>query len=95
MGEKLVIYQIGFLRLHTKPEDLLALSRILRENNGFNHLADLTALTMLSPMELEIVYHQYSIQTTQDCDKGHGTRQYRNCFGISGMATADWQEREV
>ncbi|MBP1760480.1 MAG: hypothetical protein H6Q64_22 [Firmicutes bacterium] len=99
MGEKLVIYQDRFFTfLHTNPGDLLALSRILRDKYGFNHLADLTAVDYIdSHGSFEIVYHLYSIPANRKIVIK--TRVPANKPEIDSVfpvwPTADWQEREV
>lgn len=99
MGEKLVIYQDRFFTfLHTKPGDLLELSRILREKYGFNHLADLTAVDYVdSHGSFEIVYHLYSIPANRKIViKTRIPKDEPEIDSVfSVWPTADWQEREV
>ncbi len=74
---------------------LLNLMKTLRDEYGFNHLANLTSVDY--GQEFEILYHLYSIpENNQVLVK---TRVPRNAAEVDSLihiwSTADWQEREV
>ncbi len=96
MGEKLVLSHDRFFTfLHVDPEDVLALSKTLREVYGFNHLANLTSVDYDD--SFEIVYHIYSIpDNNKIAMKARVPRSNPEIDSVTSVwPTADWQEREV
>jgi NADH-quinone oxidoreductase subunit C len=96
LGEKLEVSQDRFFTfLQVSPGDVLSLCKTLRENYGFNHLANLTSVDYDDTFEL--VYHIYSIPENHKI--AIKARVPRNKAEINSVfsvwPTADWQEREV
>lgn len=81
--------------LQVQPSHLVQLMKALREQYGFNHLANLTAVDYRE--EFQLVYHLSSIP---DCKTlTVKTRVSRAAARVDSVfsvwPTADWQEREV
>jgi NADH-quinone oxidoreductase subunit C len=96
MGEKLVLSHDRFFTfLQIEPGDVLALSKTLRAEYGFNYLANLTSVDYDDSFEM--VYHLYSIPENHKI--AMKARLPRNNPEIDSVfsvwPTADWQEREV
>jgi NADH-quinone oxidoreductase subunit C len=85
----------SFTYLSVKPEKVQSLMKELKDNHGFNHLANLTAVDYNE--EFEVVYHLYSIPGSQRISVK--VRTPRNKAQVPSLVeiypTADWQEREV
>ncbi len=84
-----------FTVLNIDSSELLKLMRELRDDYGFNYLANLSSVDYGE--EFEVVYHLYSIpDNNKVCVK---TRVSRNSAEVDSLIdiwpTADWQEREV
>lgn len=81
--------------LLVKPEIVQPLMKELKDNHGFNHLANLCAVDYNE--EFEIVYHLYSIPLSHRI--AVKTRVPRNKAQVPSLVeiypTADWQEREA
>lgn len=96
MGEKLTVSQDKyFTKLEIDKAELKNLMVELRDQYGFNHLANLTSVDFNE--EFEVVYHLYSIpDNNKVCVK---TRVARSTAEVDSLVdiwpTADWQEREV
>lgn len=96
LGDKLrTVSDQFFTVLNVEKSELKTLMRKLRDNYGFNHLANLSSVDYNE--EFEVVYHLYSIPTNDKiCVK---TRVPRNSAEVDSQIdiwpTADWQEREV
>ncbi len=96
LGDKLITTKDQFFTvLSIDKMELSALMLKLRDDYGFNHLADLSSVDYGE--EFEVVYHLYSIPANNKvCVK---TRVPRNAAEVDSLvdvwATADWQEREV
>src|SRR5665647_1797489 len=96
MGIKLVLSHDRFFTfLQIDPGDVLALSKTLRAEYGFNYLANLTSVDYDDSFEM--VYHLYSIPENHKI--AMKARLPRNNPEIDSVfsvwPTADWQEREV
>lgn len=95
-GEKLIVSEDKFFKkLTVEKAELISLMQQLRDNYGFNHLANLTSVDYGE--EFELVYHLYSMpENNKICIK---TRTPRNTPEVDSLIsiwpTADWQEREV
>ncbi len=96
IGDKLKTLQDEFFTVfNIDKTQLLVLMLKLRDDYGFNHLANLSSVDYGE--EFEIVYHLYSIPANDKvCVK---TRVARNLAEVDSLIdiwpTADWQEREV
>ncbi|KUG04899.1 nadh-ubiquinone oxidoreductase chain c [hydrocarbon metagenome] len=96
LGDKLISSNDGFFEiLKIEKTELRALMLKLRDEYGFNHLANLSSVDYNE--EFEVVYHLYSIPANDKvCVK---TRVPRNSAEVDSLIdiwpTADWQEREV
>ncbi len=96
LGDKLrTVMDQFFTVLNVEKSELKTLMLRLRDNYGFNHLANLSSVDYNE--EFEVVYHLYSIPTNHKiCVK---TRVPRNSAEVDSLIdiwpTADWQEREV
>lgn len=96
MGEKLVLAHDRFFTfLQIDPGELLVLSKTLREEYGFNYLANLTSVDYTESFEL--IYHLYSIpENNKIAIKARVPRDKPVIDSVfSVWPTADWQEREV
>lgn len=96
MGEKLEINSDKFFSfLRVEEGELLGLMKKLKENYGFNYLANLTSVDYEE--NFEIIYHLYSIPENNKI--AVKTTVPRNRAEVVSMfpiwPTADWQEREV
>ncbi|MGR6835455.1 NADH-quinone oxidoreductase subunit C [Syntrophomonas erecta] len=84
-----------FTWVRTSPNNLIALLSKLKDEYGFNYLANLTSVDF--PDRFEIIYHIYSIPDNRKI--GVKTSVDKNKAEIPSAAsiwlTADWQEREV
>lgn len=96
MGDKLRVSSDDYFSwLIINPENLLDLMQRLKNDYGFNYLANLTSVDYGDTFEM--IYHLYSIP---DNDKiAVKTRVPRNAAQVDSLvsvwSTADWQEREV
>lgn len=96
MGIKLVLSHDRFFTfLQIEPGDVLALSKTLRAEYGFNYLANLTSVDYDDSFEM--VYHLYSIpENHKIAMKARVPRNNPEIDSVfSVWPTADWQEREV
>ena len=96
MGIKLVLSHDRFFTfLQIDPGDVLALSKTLRAEYGFNYLANLTSVDYDNSFEM--VYHLYSIpENHKIAMKARVPRNNPEIDSVfSVWPTADWQEREV
>jgi NADH-quinone oxidoreductase subunit C len=96
LGEKLELSTDRFFTfLQVGPGDVLSLCKNLKENYGFNYLANLTSVDYGDTFE--VVYHIYSIPENNKIVVK--TRVPRNRPEVDSVfsvwPTADWQEREV
>ena len=96
MGDKLELSEDAFFNwIHISPDQLLVLMDKLKNEYGFNYLANLTSVDYGE--YFEIVYHLYSIPANNKT--GVKTRVSRNQAQVDSVCliwpTADWQEREV
>ncbi|MEA1962001.1 MAG: NADH-quinone oxidoreductase subunit C [Bacillota bacterium] len=96
LGEKMEVSSDSFFTfLRVAPGEVLGLAKNLRENYGFNHLANLSSVDYGETFE--IVYHIYSIPENDKI--AIKTSVPRNKAEIDSVfsvwPTADWQEREV
>lgn len=84
-----------FVKIFVDKEELLKVMQELKDQYGYNYLANLTSVDYGE--EFELVYHLYSIPgNSKICVKTRTARnsaQVDSLFGI--WPTADWQEREV
>jgi NADH-quinone oxidoreductase subunit C len=84
-----------FTYLLVKPENVQSLMKELKDNHGFNHLANLCAVDYSE--EFEVIYHLYSIPSSHRISVK--TRVPRNKAQVPSLVeiypTADWQEREA
>lgn len=96
LGDKLKSSSDSFFtKLEIDKSELKTLMQILKDQYGFNHLANLTAVDYRD--EFELLYHLYSIPDNDKlCVK---TRIPRDSAELDSLidiwSTADWQEREV
>ncbi len=96
IGDKLrTVRDQFFIVLNIDKSELRSLMFKLRDDYGFNHLANLSSVDYGE--EFELVYHLYSIPANDKiCVK---TRVVRNSAEVDSLieiwSTADWQEREV
>lgn len=96
MGDKLRISHDKFFTvLNIDPGILSMLMSKLRDEYGFNHLANLSSVDY--GQEFEVVYHLYSIPDNNKVLVK--TRVPRTSAEVDSLIsiwpTADWQEREV
>lgn len=81
--------------LQVQSSYLVQIMNTLRENYGFNHLANLTAADYGE--EFELIYHLNSIPDYKTLAVktrvGRGAARVDSLFSV--WPTADWQEREV
>jgi len=96
MGDKLQISRDdSFSWLNINSEALLDLMGRLKNDYGFNYLANLTSVDYGEAFEM--VYHLYSIP--DNAKVGVKTRIPGNAAEVDSLvsvwSTADWQEREV
>jgi NADH-quinone oxidoreductase subunit C len=96
MGEKIeLITDAYYPAVQVNASNLLELMGILKEEYGFNHLANLSSVDYGE--EFEVVYHIHSFFKTDKILVK--TRVPRNRPEVASVfsiwPTADWQEREV
>ena len=95
-GEKLIISADRFFTfLQVVPEELTALAGTLRNEYGFNHLANLASVDYMD--SFEIVYHLYSIPDNRKIVvKVRVPREKPEVDSVFSIwPAADWQEREI
>ncbi|MGI5911593.1 MAG: NADH-quinone oxidoreductase subunit C [Syntrophomonadaceae bacterium] len=85
----------GYTCINTEVKDLFNILKRLKENHGFNYLANLTAVDY--PDHFEIIYHIHTIPDNRKI-------MIKTCVSredaelpsaVSLWPAADWQEREV